>query len=483
MLLKRFDDENLAQVSWLLGCPATGEALVVDPNRDVDAYVRAAQREGLRITHVTETHIHADFVSGALELAARTGARAYLSGEGGDDWKYAWAKAAGAILLHDGDTIPVGRIRVKVLHTPGHTPEHLAFVVTDGAVTDRPIGVFTGDFVFFGDVGRPDLLERAAGARGTMEASASVLYDSLDKFRALPDFLQVWPGHGAGSACGKSLGAVPQSTVGYEKATNWAFRGAERSAFVDDVLAGQPDPPRYFARRKRVNREGPPILGPRAPVARLVPEGLRAALEAGAIVVDVRPAAEFAIGHVPGVIEIPANRSFTTWAGWLLPEDRPIHLLAGAPELARVDELALDLTKIGIDRVAGAFGPEAIDAWKASGGTLESTPRIAAREAAELAARGAAVLLDVRERREWDAGHAEDAIHLSLGNLAEGAKSLDAARPLVVMCGGGTRSMIAASLLQRAGFPDVRDLEGGFGAWRADGLPSTREDPAWASSR
>ncbi|HLL45111.1 MAG TPA: MBL fold metallo-hydrolase, partial [Longimicrobiaceae bacterium] len=228
MILRRLYDDKLAQASYLVGCAATGEALVVDPNRDVEQYVEAARGEGLRVMHVTETHIHADFVSGSRELARRSGAQLFLSGEGGEDWRYAFAEEAGATLLRDGDSFRVGNVRVEVLHTPGHTPEHLAFVVTDTAGADRPMGVLSGDFVFVGDVGRPDLLERAARHEGTMEAGARTLFRSLQRFKALlPDWVQLWPGHGAGSACGKALGAVPQSTLGYEKLFNWGLAAAD----------------------------------------------------------------------------------------------------------------------------------------------------------------------------------------------------------------------------------------------------------------
>jgi glyoxylase-like metal-dependent hydrolase (beta-lactamase superfamily II) len=222
--LRQLYYDQLAQASYLVGCAATGEALVVDPNRDLDQYFALAEREGFRITAITETHIHADFVSGAHELAQRSGARLYLSAEGAPDWQYAFAQEAGAVLLHDGDTIMVGNLRLDVLHTPGHIPEHLAFLLTDTKGADAPMGLFTGDFVFVGDVGRPDLLERAAGYAGTMEAGARRIYASLQRFQDLPDYLQVWPGHGAGSACGKALSAVPQSTVGYEKRFNWGLQ-------------------------------------------------------------------------------------------------------------------------------------------------------------------------------------------------------------------------------------------------------------------
>ncbi|MBI4512851.1 MAG: MBL fold metallo-hydrolase, partial [Gemmatimonadetes bacterium] len=242
MIFQRFYNEGLAQASYLIGCEATGEALVIDPHRDAEQYVRAAEIQGLRIGHVTETHIHADYVSGTRELASRTGARIVLSDEGGADWKYGFTH--GAVLLRDGDSFVVGRIRIDVLHTPGHTPEHLTFLVTDTAGADRPMGAFTGDFIFVSDVGRPDLLERAAGYAGTMEAGARHLYRSIQQFKGLPDYLQIWPGHGAGSACGKALGAVPQSTLGYERLFNWALRVEDEDAFVGAVLADQPEAPR-----------------------------------------------------------------------------------------------------------------------------------------------------------------------------------------------------------------------------------------------
>src|SRR5215204_396782 len=261
MLLKRFYDPKLAQASYLVVCPKTREALIVDPNRDVASYVRAAEAEGFRVAHVTETHIHADFISGARELAQSTGSRLYLSEAGGRDWQYQYAEAAGASGLHDGSCFTVGTVEIRAVHVPGHTPEHLALLVTHTAVASEPMGALTGDFIFVGDVGRPDLLERAARRRGTMEESARHLFQSLQRFRNYPDYLQLWPGHGAGSACGKSLGAVPQTTLGYEKRFNWAFAIADENEFVRAVLAGQPEPPRYFAEMKRINQEGPTVRG------------------------------------------------------------------------------------------------------------------------------------------------------------------------------------------------------------------------------
>ncbi len=261
MLVRRFYDDRLAQASYLIGCQETGEAIVIDPAREITPYLEAARQEGVRITQVTETHIHADFMSGTRDLAAATGARTLLSGEGGPDWQYAFANADATTLLHDGDIIVLGNVRLNVMHTPGHTPEHLAFIVIDGARGPEPVAMVSGDFLFVGDVGRPDLLETAAGVTGSKEVSARALYQSVQRLAELPDYLQVWPGHGAGSACGKALGSLPTSTLGYERRTNWAFLTSDEAAFVATVLEGQPAPPRYFAVMKRINREGPPILG------------------------------------------------------------------------------------------------------------------------------------------------------------------------------------------------------------------------------
>ncbi len=280
MFVKRFFESSLAQASYLIGCQAAGEAIVIDANRDVDQYIAAAADEGLRITHVTETHIHADYVSGSRELAQKTGASLELSDEGDQDWKYQFAHAR---KLKHGDRITIGNISLDVLHTPGHTPEHLTFLVTDGAAADRPIAAITGDFVFVGDVGRPDLLERAANIKGTMEAGARTLWKSLRAFASQEDWLQIWPGHGAGSACGKGISAIPSSTLGYEKRFNWAFNVKSEDDFVTAVLAGQPEPPTYFARMKRINKEGPALLGGfHLPVAARCGDASRAAGSRGA---------------------------------------------------------------------------------------------------------------------------------------------------------------------------------------------------------
>ncbi|MFI5234222.1 MAG: rhodanese-like domain-containing protein, partial [Gemmatimonadales bacterium] len=437
MIFQRLYDSQLAQASFLIGCAATGEALVVDPNRDIDQYLAAAAREGLRITAVTETHIHADFVSGSRELAQRTGAKLYLSDCGDAGWKYAFAKADGAELLRDGGRFRVGKIEIQALHTPGHTPEHLSFLVTDTAASTEPMGIITGDFVFCGDVGRPDLLEKAAKVTGSADLAARTLWQSLERFRHLPDHLQVWPGHGAGSACGKGMSAVPQSTVGYEKRVNWAFQVKDEATFVREVLSGQPEPPRYFATMKRINKEGPPILGARGLPTPLPLSSLTVA--APALIVDLRPAAEFAGGHLPGTLNIPWNRSFANWAGSLLPYDRDLALiLPGAAVLAEAMRV---LTSIGLDRVSGWWPAAVVAEWAAAGGKPET---VAQATPAELAKHPGTVL-DVRGRSEWDAGHLPGALHIPLQELAERLGELPAGRPLVLHCQGGGRSSIAAS--------------------------------------
>ena len=475
MFFTRFYDTKLAQASYMIGCQRTGQAVVVDPNRDVQQYVAAAEEEGLRVTHVTETHIHADFVSGARELAQRTGAQLLLSDEGDADWKYAYAAEAGARLLGDGDHFMVGNIRFDILHTPGHTPEHLSLLVTDTPAVSGPWGILTGDFVFVGDVGRPDLLEKAAGVSGTMEAGARTLFHSLEKFRALPDHLQVWPGHGAGSACGKALGAVPSTTVGYEKLANWGVATADEAEFVRMVLDGQPEPPKYFAQMKRINKEGPPILGdlPRPP--RLPASALEELVRQQAVIVDTRTAADFAKGHVPGTINIPLNGSFTMWAGWLLPYDGDVYLLFDdASHPHGVDSAVRDLAMIGLDRVAGVFGGDAVAAWVTAGRALESVAQTTANELARMLARGDVAVVDVRGHTEWEAGHVPGVPNIPVGYLTERLAELPTDKPVVVYCQSGSRSAIAASVLQARGLTNVVNLAGGFAAWEHAGLPTAR---------
>jgi len=477
MFFHLFYNQQLAQASYLVGCQATGEALVLDPTRDLEQYLDLAAREGLRVTAVTETHIHADFVSGARELAARTGARLFLSGAGPAAWQYAYASDAGVTLLHEGDSVRVGALRLDVLHTPGHTPEHLSFVLTDTAQTAAPMGIFTGDFVFVGDVGRPDLLETAAGIAGTKEQAARQLYGSLHRFVALPDHLQVWPGHGAGSACGKALGAVPQSTVGYEKQTNWGLAAQSEGHFVESVLAGQPEPPPYFARMKRINKEGPTPVADDEQPARLNLAAVLSLVGGDAPIVDVRPAAAYAAGHVPGAISLPLGPAFLTWAGWLLPYDRPLALLGGEDQIA---DAVHQLRLIGLDAVAGAWTTQVLDDWRASGRALAVIRRTDTAGLHALLQQGAVHVLDVRSAAEHAAAHIAGSLNIPLGALSRQLAAIPDGRPVAVHCQGGLRSAIAAGILDAHGV-DVIDLDGGFSAWEQAALP--REDALPAAAR
>ena len=475
MLLKRFYDPKLAQASYLVGCTISGEALVVDPNRDVTPYLEAAELDGLRIAHVTETHIHADFVSGARELAHRTKARLYLSGAGGNDWQYDYAMSVGAVSLRDGTRFRVGKLEIEVLHVPGHTPEHLTFLVTETSSASEAMGAFTGDFIFVGEVGRPDLLERAVNVRGTMEQSARQLFKSLQRFRSFPDFLQIWPGHGAGSVCGKALGAVPQSTLGYEKRFNWAFGVSDEAEFVRLVLAGQPDPPRYFAKMKQINKSGPRLLDGSRPPLRMPDAELAATLARGATVVDTRQAAEFKRGGVPGTINIPANRAFTTWAGSLLPYDEPFFLLTDASGTGLIDQLSRDLSGIGLDGLAGYFGPEAQETWRNKNGGLQVIPDVTLSDVKDGLQTQQVVLLDVRGEDEWRSGHVPGSINVPVGKLDQQARGLSSGRRIIVHCQTGGRAAIAASVLKARGLGDVGVFAGGYAEWTAAGQPRITE--------
>ena len=474
MLLKRIYEDALAQASYLIGCDQTGRAIVVDPDRDVERYLQAAKAEGVTITDVTETHIHADFVSGSRELARRAGARLRLSGDGGPDWQYAFAGVEGARLIHDGDRFEVGTVRFEVRHTPGHTPEHLSFLVTDTTMSERAVGMLTGDFLFVGDVGRPDLLERAANVHGTMDAMARDLFRSLRALGDLPDYLQIWPGHGAGSACGKALGNLPSTTLGFERVANWAFQIDDENDFVRVVLAGQPEPPGYFARMKVVNRAGPSPWPDMDSLPEIHVPGIRRALATDVAVIDVRPSAEFAVAHIPGTLSVPMGDSLATWAGTLIDDRREIVLLADDSARLRAAQRVLAL--IGLDRVVGWAGKSARMTWQTEVGPLSRVRQVAP----EAVASDDRLVVDVRRGSEWDEGHVPGARHVYLGDLAAGTDDLPRDTPIALHCQGSTRASIAASILQAKGFTDVANVSGGFRAWEEAGLPVER-DPSHPS--
>ncbi|WP_074037624.1 MBL fold metallo-hydrolase [Exiguobacterium profundum] len=457
MLLRYFYDEKLAQASYMVGCQMTGEAIVIDPARNIEPYLQEAKKEGMNIVATAETHIHADFVSGSLELAKRTGSKAYLSDEGDASWKYAFAKEIDAQLVKEGDTFKIGNVTLEVMHTPGHTPEHISFLLYDRNQT-QPMGIFTGDFVFVGDIGRPDLLEEAAGVKGTTAIGAEQMFDSLKKFMALPDFVQVWPGHGAGSACGKALGAIPTSTVGYEKATNWALQMTDKDAFIKELTTDQPEPPNYFAMMKKVNKEG---IQETTDIARpeVVGSDRLDTLVEETQVVDTRKGEDFANGHVPGTINIPYNNKFVSWAGWLVNFDKDITIIASAEN---VDQVQTDLQSIGLDRLRFIVPVEELDASLLT----ETYTDVTAEEAIEAAEKGDVFVLDVRNATEWNASHYEKAERILLGKLARDHEGLPTDKTIAVHCASGVRSRMAASILQSLGYKDIHNILGGYGAMK-----------------
>ncbi|MEU0492473.1 MBL fold metallo-hydrolase [Nocardiopsis sp. NPDC006139] len=456
MLLERIYDEDLAQAGYLIGCQATGEAVVVDARRDIGVYLDLARSHGMRIVAVTETHIHADYLSGTRELAAATGATVHVSGEGGPDWQYGFE----AERLRDGDAVTVGNITVRARHTPGHTPEHLSFLVTDGAFSDDPGYLLSGDFVFAGDLGRPDLLDEAAGGEDTRFEGARLLYASLrDVFLALPDHVQVHPGHGSGSACGKALGALPSTTVGYERLNAWwapYLRDGDEEGFVAELLDGQPDAHAYFARMKRQNRRGPRVLGPLDPPRELDNGEIAAALSAGgAVLVDTRPHTEVHRGTVAGALNIPGPAKAATYGAWAYDpeaEDLPLVLLVPDADTAR--DVRDHLLRVGIDRVGGYTT------------TLEGLPAAvpAVVAPADLEDAGAALLLDVRDRAEHAAGHIPGSRRLSAGRVLWHLDELPDEGTIVTYCQAGVRNSVAASALRRAGY-DVVELDGSYAGW------------------
>jgi len=468
MFMRLIYDEKLAQGAYLIGCQRTGEAIVIDPERDADRYVDLANANELRITAVAETHIHADFVSGAREIAERTGARVYVSGEGGDDWQSRWVGGYDHVILRDRDTFLIGNIGFTAVHTPGHTPEHMVYLVTDhGSGASEPIAVCTGDFLFVGDLGRPDLLETAAGQIGEREPGARRLFASTRWLKDLPEFVQVWPGHGSGSACGKALGAVPTSTVGYERRFNNALRaavgqGASEQGFVDFILAGQPEPPLYFARMKRVNRDGPDVLGG-LPQPRQLSLSDITGLDARQVaIIDTRPWPLYRDGHLPGAMSFPLRMTFNTDVGSMVGDDEDMYLII-EPEC--VEEAVRDLVRIGLDRIKGWIDSAEMAGAAHLATSIVTTPEVEPAQAANLIDQGIVDVLDVRRATEFAAGHIQDARNIAHTRLASRLDELPTNRKLLVHCQGGIRSARACGYLQRLGY-DVINLKDGYEAWQ-----------------
>lgn len=460
MLLRQIYDEDLAQATWLLGCQKTGEALLLDVERDIDRYIDLAKQHGLRITAVAETHIHADFLAGTRQIAEATGAHVYVSGLGGGEWRSKWLDPYKHTELHDGDAFNIGGIELRAIHTPGHTPEHMSFLVTDqGSGANEPLGILSGDFVFVGDLGRPDLLESAVGVQNSMEHSARQLADSARSFLQLPDFIQVLPAHGAGSACGKALGAIPQSTVGYERRFNHALGLANtEDDFISEILSGQPAPPLYFGRMKQQNRDGVPLLDALPEPSAVSPKELA---DGQRIVVDLRPWDDFREQHLPGAIWSRTGPFFCASVGsYVQPEDS-IALICNEDDL---DRLTRCLVRIGLDRVEAYCTIDAFNSFVLTGDeVLRSTSEIAAEQVrAHLDAN--LPILDVRRTDEYDAGHLEGAVNIPHTRLMEHLSELPQGdEPILVHCLAGVRSATACSALERLGKP-VINLAGGWAA-------------------
>lgn len=461
MLLERIYDEDLAQASYFIGCQARGEAIVVDPRRDLGEYLALADKHGMKITAVTETHIHADYLSGTRELAARTGATVYVSDEGGPDWTYG-AAFDGAVRMRDGHRITLGNIMIAAVHTPGHTPEHMSFLVTDGAQADAPGFMLTGDFVFVGDLGRPDLLDEAAGFVDTRFQGARDLFASLrDKFLTLPDYVQVLPAHGSGSACGKALGAIPASTVGYERTFSWwagYLRDDDEQGFVAELLNGQPDAHAYFARMKAQNKIGPAVIGKPADPIEYTTDQLRTALDRDEVIfVDTRHNSQVHTGTVARSLNIPGLAKSASYGAWVYDpeaEHRPLILLAADAEQAAA--FRDHLVRVGIDAVTGYTT------------TLDGLPLVTPKlvDPRELDQIERAVLLDVRNKTEYAEGHLPGAVQLSGGRALWQLDRLPTHGTIVTYCQSGVRNSVTASALRRSGY-DVAELDGSYLGWTA----------------
>ncbi|MBN2732284.1 MAG: MBL fold metallo-hydrolase [Balneolaceae bacterium] len=459
MYFKQIYDKKLAQYAYLIGCQATGEAIVVDPMRDIDQYYELAESEELNITAAADTHIHADYISGLREFA-EDGVKVYASNEGGPDWQYAWLKDSSKYdfkLVGHGSTFTIGNIKFDVQHTPGHTPESLSFLVTDGAATDQPMGILSGDFVFVGDVGRPDLLETAAGQKGAMKPAAKELYKSVEDFKGLPEYLQVWPAHGSGSACGKALGAVPESTVGYELRFSNAFKasGSEQE-FVDYILEGQPEPPLYFGRMKQVNRDGAPILSTMPKPKKITMEELTSDDKT---IVDTRHKHEFMQRHVPGSLMASFDNDFNTIAGSYLDAEDDIYLII---DEANLEQAVRDLVRVGLDNIKGYVTTDDFDHWN---GKVEQIEAISFDDVSSLQKSGDTQVLDVRKATEYNEGHVPGAQNIAHTRLAAHFDDIPKDKELLVHCASGQRASYASSLLAKKGFR-VKWVDDLFSNWK-----------------
>lgn len=463
MYFEQFYLGCLAHASYLLA--AEGEAVVVDPQRDVDLYLRAAEEHRVKIRHIFETHLHADFVSGHKELAARTGAKIYMGAKAGVQFAH--------VDVSDGFELCFGKARIKVLETPGHTPESICLLITDEEKSEQPWAVLTGDTLFLGDVGRPDLSKAH-----TPTQLAGMLYDSLhQKLLTLADEVLVYPAHGAGSLCGRNMRAERSSTIGTERLTNYALQIKSREEFVRQLTSNLPARPEYFLQDAEINREGAAALSELPALQALPPSQVKSLLDEGTIVVDVRTGDQFAAEHVPGSVCIALSGQFASWAGTLLGlSSRPV-LIAESSE--QVSEARMRLARVGIENVRG-YLEGGVTGWKRAGFPLAETQQITVQELHERLGSSRLKVLDVRREPEWQAGHIEDAVWWPLDNFKVSPPEIAREGTIAVHCKSGYRSMIACSLLERAGFSHVINVAGGFDAWQQAQLPTAAMKPVGA---
>jgi hydroxyacylglutathione hydrolase len=466
MLVDRIYTPGLAQVAYLVADEAAGVAAVIDPRRDIDTYLEWAAERGLRIEAILETHVHADFVSGARELATATGATIFTSRRGEQEFAHH--------PLDDGDNVAVGRLRLRAFWTPGHTPEHLSYLLIDPDAGPDPIALFSGDVLFAGEIGRPDLL----GPEQTQQL-VEQLYDTVvNRLSHLPDVAIVYPGHTAGSPCGKKIGDAPQTTIGQEKCFNYAFQARSKDEFVRAVMEGMPQPPAYYPTMKRVNKVGLALLRELPDGVALSPEKVAARQALGALVIDARSPEAFGAGHVPGAISVGLGSSFAIWAGWLTPYDRDLILILDEDE--RFGEARTELRRIGVDRVVG-YLEGGMAAWRVSGREVVALPQMTVHDVASQLADSpnGLIVLDVRDQTEWAGGHIPGSVNRPVGEIVQGVDAPVLSADLVaVICGTGYRSSIAASVLQARGMSNVVNVTGGMGEWEGAKLPTTEASPA-----
>jgi glyoxylase-like metal-dependent hydrolase (beta-lactamase superfamily II)/rhodanese-related sulfurtransferase len=451
MYFKQFYLNCLAHASYLIG--SEGEAAVVDPQRDVDQYIDEASKEGLKIKYVIETHLHADFVSGHRELAARTGA------------EIVFGRKAGAAFPHhpvkDGDEIRLGKVILRFLETPGHTPESISVLIVDTEISPEPQKVLTGDTLFIGDVGRPDL----AGSKGyTAEKMASSLYDSLrDKLLTLDDRVEVWPAHGAGSLCGRNISKETFSTIGLQRKFNYALQPMAKEEFVRMMTSDLPEAPAYFSIDAEINRSGARSLQDLPRPAELTPAEVDKLREQGVTILDVRPSAGFGAGHIPGSINIGLNGQFASWSGSLLEHDTAVVIVADDEE--QVDSSIMRLARVGIENVKGYLSG-GMYTWNEAGFGTATIPQITVDELKDwLNEKEDLQIIDVRQPGEYKSGHVPSATNAPLAHLADRVSKLDPDRRTAVICAGGYRSSAATSVLARLGFNNLFNVVGGTSAW------------------